>query len=69
VTCPVDEGQPQGVAPTRVLSLPDVVRNFKSLTTKRYIEGVKQNSWEPLERHFWQRNYHEHIIRNEEDLN
>ena len=33
-------GQPRGVAPT--LSLPDVVHRFKSLTTKRYIYGVKQ---------------------------
>ena len=45
-------GQPQGVAPTNdprpkhdavhVLSLADTVHRFKTLTTKRYIDGVKQ---------------------------
>ncbi|MFQ5863408.1 MAG: transposase, partial [Candidatus Brocadiales bacterium] len=67
--CPGEEGQPQGVAPTKTLALPDIIYSFKSLTTKRYIKGVKQNGWEPFERHFWQRNYYEHVIRNEEDLN
>jgi len=35
--CP-DTGQPRGVAPT--LSLPDVVHQFKTMTTKRYTDGV-----------------------------
>jgi len=41
--CP-DMGQPQGVAPTG-LSLPDVVYRFKTITTKQYINGVKQHGW------------------------
>jgi REP element-mobilizing transposase RayT len=57
-------GQPQGVAPT-ALSLTDVVHRFKTMTTKRYIDGVKQNGWLPFKGTFWQRNYYEHIIRNE----
>jgi hypothetical protein len=32
-------GQPRGVAPT--LSLPDVVHRFKTMTTKRYADGVR----------------------------
>ncbi len=36
------KGQPQGVAPT--LSLPDVVHHFKTMTTKRYTDGIKQFS-------------------------
>ncbi len=64
-----DKGQPQGVAPTKTLSLPDVMYSFKSLTTKRYIDGVKDKNWEAFDRHFWQRNYYEHVIRNEDDLN
>ncbi len=68
--CPEEnKGQPRGVAPTKTLSLPDVVYNFKSLTTKRYIASVKQNDWGSFEKHFWQRNYYEHVIRNEDDLN
>ena len=66
------EGQPQGVAPTRnaaKMSLSDVVHRFKTLTTKRYIEGVKRFSWASFATRFWQRNYFEHVIRNEESLN
>jgi len=62
-----ETGHPQGIAPT--LSLPDVVHRFKSLTTKRYIDGVKQNGWPPFPGRLWQRNYYEHIIRNENELN
>ncbi|MCC6728750.1 MAG: transposase [Chthonomonadales bacterium] len=61
-----DSGQPQGVAPT--LSLPDVVHRFKTMTTKRYADGVKQSSWPPFRDRLWQRNYYEHIIRDEESL-
>ena len=64
--CP-DTGQPQGVAPT--LSLPDVVHRFKTLTTKRYADGVKQRGWPPFPGRLWQRNYYKHIIRDENELN
>jgi REP element-mobilizing transposase RayT len=49
--------------------LPDVVHRFKTLTTKRYADGVKQSGWTPFSGRVWQRNYYEHIIRNEESLN
>ncbi|NLD37739.1 MAG: transposase [Desulfatiglans sp.] len=63
------DGQPQGVAPTYSnLSLSDVVHRFKSLTTNKYIKGVKQNRWESFNGQLWQRNYYEHVIRNEIDL-
>jgi REP element-mobilizing transposase RayT len=75
-----DTGQPRGVAPTtdrvaapmgdgRTLSLPDVVQRFKTWTTKRYTDGVKQQGWPAFPRRLWQRNYYEHIIRNAESLN
>jgi REP element-mobilizing transposase RayT len=38
---------------------------FKSITTNRYIEGVKEFGWLPFEKVLWQRNYYEHIIRDE----
>ena len=50
------------------MSLPDVMKRFKNLTTKRYIDGVKQKGWPPFHKRVWQRNYYEHIIRNEESL-
>ncbi len=65
------EGQTQGSAPTVAggsLSLPDVVQRFKSLTTIHYIKGVRERGWTAFEKWFWQRNYWEHIIRDEHDL-
>lgn len=61
-------GQPQGVAPTKTMSLPDVVHRFKTLTTKRYADGVKHNGWKPFPGRLWQRNYWEHIVHNEREL-
>ncbi len=53
------------VAPT----VGDIVGAFKSITTVSYIRGVKQCGWPPFPRRLWQRNYYEHIIRNDESLN
>jgi REP element-mobilizing transposase RayT len=66
--CPEFDGQPQGVAPT-ILSLSDLLHRFKTMTTKRYADGVKQTGWKPFPGKLWQRNYYEHIIRNEKSLN
>ena len=57
-------GQPRGVAPT--LGLPDVVHRFKTMTTKRYADGVRANQWPPFPGRLWQRNYYEHIIRDDQ---
>jgi len=57
--------QPHGVAPT----LGDVVNWFKTMTTNQYIRGVKREDWPPFYGKLWQRNYYEHIIRTEEELN
>ena len=54
-------GQPRGIAPT----VGDVVGAFKSLSTNDYIRNVKQNNWQPFNKKLWQRNYYEHIIRDE----
>lgn len=42
---------------------------FKRMTTNEYIRGVKNLKWPPFNQKFWQRNFHDHIIRNETDLN
>ncbi len=47
--------------------LPQIVQWFKTMTTNEYIRGVKQGTWPPFEQRLWQRNYWEHIIRDEED--
>ena len=52
-----------------VWSLSDVIKRFKSLTTKRYIDGVNNNGWHPFPGKLWQRSFHDRIIRNETELN
>ncbi len=48
------------------LPLHEVLQWFKTMTTNEYIRGVKNNAWQPFDKKMWQRNYYEHIIRNEE---
>jgi hypothetical protein len=43
-----------------------VVQWFKTMTTNEYIRGVKTLGWQPFNGKLWQRNYWEHIIRNEQ---
>ncbi len=45
-------------------SFVDVIHAFKSLSTSRYIKGVRNGSWPPFYVRLWQRNYHESILRN-----
>lgn len=52
------------VAPT----LGKIVGAFKSLTTVAYTRGVKMHGWSPFRERLWQRNYFEHIVRNEDSL-
>ena len=56
-------------ATTRVArTLGDVVGGFKSITSVEYIKNVKKSGWKPFDRRLWQRNYYEHIVRTENDL-
>ena len=48
--------------------LPTVVQWFKTMTTNEYIRGVKSQAWPPFDRKLWQRNYYEHIVRNDHSL-
>jgi putative transposase len=66
-----DPGQTRGSAPTDAvikLSLPDVVQRFKTLTTNRYIKGVRESGWLPFEKRFWQRDYFERVLRDDVEL-
>jgi len=65
----LQKGQPQGIAPTDTVknkTIGDMMDAFKSITTVEYIRGVKTFGWQPFNGKLWQRNYHEHIIRNEQ---
>ena len=44
----------------------DAMDWFKTMSTNAYIRGVKTHSWQPFDKKLWQRNYYEHIIRNEQ---
>ena len=49
-------------------NLATVVQWFKTMTTNEYIRGVKNLGWQPFNKRLWQRNYYDHIIRNQESL-
>jgi REP element-mobilizing transposase RayT len=58
---PVD-GEPS------LISLPDVMRAFKSISTNVYIHGVRAHGWSPFEHQLWQKSYFDQIIRGERHL-
>jgi len=67
------KGQPQGIAPTTTTptnvngkTVGEMVGAFQSIVTVNYIRGVKSLRWEPFNGKLWQRNYWEHIIRDEQ---
>ena len=61
----LNKGRPQGHAPT-VKTIGDMMDAFKSITTVEYIRGIKTWGWQTFAGKLWQRNYYEHIIRNEQ---
>ena len=50
------------------VSVSSIVRDFKSLTTTRYIIGVRHCGWVPFKGRLWQRGCHERVIRDERAL-
>jgi len=49
--------------------LSSVMQWFKTMSTNEYIRGVKTLNWERFDGKLWQRNYWEHIIRDERSYN
>ena len=45
--------------------LSDIIGWFKGYTTNIYIRGIKEGKWAGNSSRLWQRNYFEHIIRNQ----
>ena len=70
VVDPTGVGTSPTPTPTRTPSptLGDIIMAFKSITTNEYIRGVKQSGWPAFNQRVWQRNYYEHIIRNDMDF-
>ena len=48
--------------------LPEIVQWFKTMTTNEYIRRVKNDGWPPFPGRLWQRNYYEHVIRDDQSL-
>ncbi|MCF6174430.1 MAG: hypothetical protein L3J71_01545 [Victivallaceae bacterium] len=61
-------GQPQGIAPTVTTNtVGNIIGAFQSIVTVEYIRGVNNENWQRFNGKLWQRNYWEHIIRNENE--
>ncbi len=50
-------------------SLSTIIQWFKTMTTNEYIRGVKSDIFPGFNKRIWQRDYYEHVIRDENDLN
>jgi putative transposase len=49
-------------------TLGKILGAFKSIVNNNYIIGVKTNDWQPFNKRLWQRNYYEHIVRDDSAL-
>ena len=55
------DGTAQGPFPT----LSELVRRFKTITTRLYIDGVRKCAYIPFNKKLWQKSFYDHIIRDE----
>jgi putative transposase len=62
LTLPVSENGKSGA------TLGQIIGWFKTVTTKRYGVGVRTQNWTPFDNRLWQASFHDHIIRDELDL-
>ncbi len=63
----ITQNQRAGASPAPT-SLGQIVGAYKSLCVNHWLKYIKQNKIDGIGK-FWQRNYYEHIIRNENELN
>jgi putative transposase len=65
--CPDNNRGEHAGSPLRVntqpVTIPRIIQWFKTMTTNEYIRNVKQQGWPAFQEKLWQRNYYEHIIR------
>jgi len=64
-----NEGNHKGYPYNEKPRLGDIIGAFKSITTNYYIQRTETKHWPRFDKRLWQRNYYEHIIRNEQTLN
>jgi putative transposase len=46
----------------------DVIRWLKDASVRRHSLGVKEHGWDSYHGHLWQKGFHDHIVRNEREL-
>jgi REP element-mobilizing transposase RayT len=63
---PQQEGHPQGV-PLRNPAIGEIVGAFKSLCVNAWLKIIKDEKIDAIGK-FWQKNYYEHVIRNDGEL-
>ncbi|QOR35307.1 transposase [Clostridium sp. 'deep sea'] len=65
--CSNASNKPKKAMTSFASTMGNFVKSFKSKTTVEYIKAVKKGTLQPFEKRIWQRNYHDHIIRNQKD--
>ena len=48
-------------------TISDIICSFKSRTTNEISIGIREGKYDAYQKRFWQRNYYEHVIRNEKE--
>lgn len=48
-------------------SLSHIMGWFKTVTTNRYIHGVRTSGWPPFDGHVWHDSFHDHIIHDDDE--
>lgn len=61
-------GRPNTKVGTALPPLSEIIRWFKSMSTRDYIAGVKSKEWPRFPGKLWQQGYYDHIVRNEQSL-
>lgn len=49
-------------------NLSDIVRWIKDASVRRHSLGVKNHGWDTYQGRLWQKGFHDHIVRNEQEL-
>ena len=62
------ERAPARDAPTKMATIGEIIGSYKSLCVTEWLEYISSNKLDYIGK-FWQRNYYEHIIRDEPELN
>lgn len=56
---------PNSANPLNNRMVGNIIGAFKSITTREYMQGMETLEWTPFNQKLWQRNFYEHIIRND----